>query len=89
MYTGADGDGLFLNYKTSTIIAAAFVVLVFIILLILIGLEIRRMKKEDTLQIILEDKTADEKCKNCLRDRNSMHTGELHLSLLSLWALLI
>lgn len=61
LYTGADGDGLFLNYKTSTIIAAAFVVLVFIILLILIGLEIRRMKKEDTLQIILEDKTADEK----------------------------
>ena len=49
------------NYKTSTIIAAAFVMLVFIILLILIGLEIRRMKKEDTLQIILEDKTADEK----------------------------
>ena len=61
LYTGVDGDGLFLNYKTSTIIAAAFVMLVFIILLILIGLEIRRMKKEDTLQIILEDKTADEK----------------------------
>ena len=60
MYRGY-GDGLFLNYKTSTIIAAAFVMLVFIILLILIGLEIRRMKKEDTLQIILEDKTADEK----------------------------
>ena len=40
---------------------SAFVMLVFIILLILIGLEIRRMKKEDTLQIILEDKTADEK----------------------------
>lgn len=37
------------------------ILLVFIILLILIGLEIRRMKKEDTLQIILEDKTADEK----------------------------
>ncbi|MFR5028871.1 MAG: hypothetical protein ACLTDF_08965 [Coprococcus sp.] len=62
-----DGDGLFLNYKTSTIIAAAFVMLVFIILLILIGLEIRRMKKEDTLQIILEDKTADEKCKKIVR----------------------
>ena len=61
LYTGADGDGLFLNYKTSTIVAASFVMLVFIILLILIGLEIRRMKKEDTLQIILEDKTADEK----------------------------
>lgn len=61
LYTGADGDGLFLNYKTSTIITASFVMLVFIILLILIGLEIRRMKKEDTLQIILEDKTADEK----------------------------
>ena len=61
LYTGADGDGLFLNYKTSTIIAASFVMLVFIILQILIGLEIRRMKKEDTLQIILEDKTADEK----------------------------
>ena len=58
LYTGADGDGLFLNYKTSTIVAASFVMLVFIILLILIGLEIRRMKKEDTLQIILEDKTA-------------------------------
>ena len=61
LYTGADGNGLFLNYKTSTIVAASFVMLVFIILLILIGLEIRRMKKEDTLQIILEDKTADEK----------------------------
>lgn len=61
LYTGVDGDGLFLNYKTSTIVAASFVMLVFIILLILIGLEIRRMKKEDTLQIILEDKTADEK----------------------------
>ena len=61
LYTGVDGDGLFLNYKTSTIVAASFVMLVFIILLILIGLEIRRMKKEDTLQIIFEDKTADEK----------------------------
>ena len=60
LYTGVDGDGLFLNYKTSTIVAASFVMLVFI-LLILIGLEIRRMKKEDTLQIIFEDKTADEK----------------------------
>ena len=36
---------------------------VFILLLILTGLELRRMKKEDTLQIILEDvggNTADE-----------------------------
>ena len=61
MYTGADGDGLFLNYKISNIVATSFVMMVFIILLILIGLEIRRMKKEDTLQIILEDKIANEK----------------------------
>ncbi len=61
LYTGADNDGLFLNYKISTIIAASFVMMVFIILLILIGLEIRRMRKEDTLQIILEDKITDEK----------------------------
>ena len=56
-------DRLFLNYKAVTLTAAILVMAVFILLLILTGLELRRMKKEDTLQIILEDvggNTADE-----------------------------
>lgn len=60
-YTGNDNGELFLNYKASTIIAAVVIMSVFILLFILTGLELRRMKKEDTLQIILEDKTTDEK----------------------------
>ena len=62
-YTGAGNDRLFLNYKAVTLTAAILVMAVFILLLILTGLELRRMKKEDTLQIILEDvggNTADE-----------------------------
>jgi len=62
-YTGAGNDRLFLNYKAVTLTAAILVTAVFILLLILTGLELRRMKKEDTLQIILEDvggNTADE-----------------------------
>ena len=61
LYTGADNDSMFLNYRPSTIIATSIVMVVFIILLVLTMLEIRRMKKEDTLHIVLEDKTADEK----------------------------
>lgn len=61
LYTGADNDSMFLNYRSSTIIATSIVMVVLIILLVLTMLEIRRMKKEDTLHIVLEDKTADEK----------------------------
>lgn len=62
-YTGAGNDRLFLNYKVVTLAAAILITAVFILLLVLTGLELRRMKKEDTLQIILEDvggNTADE-----------------------------
>ena len=52
---------MFLNYRPSTIIATSIVMVVFIILLVLTMLEMKRMKKEDTLHIVLEDKTADEK----------------------------
>ena len=52
---------MFRGYRPSTIIATSIVMVVFIILLVLTMLEIRRMKKEDTLHIVLEDKTADEK----------------------------
>ena len=61
LYTGNEGDSLFLDYMTSTIIAASAVMIVFIVLLILTGVEMRRIKKEDTLQIILEDRVANEK----------------------------
>lgn len=62
-YTGSDNDALFLDYNAATIIASAILTVLFIVLLILTGLEIQRMKKEDKLQIILEDlvdKTASE-----------------------------
>lgn len=45
-YTGADNDRLFLNYKAVTLTAAILVTAVFILLLILTGLELRRMKKK-------------------------------------------
>lgn len=61
LYTGADNDSMFLNYRPSTVIVTSIIMVVFIILLVLTILEMRRMKKEDRLQIILEDKTADEK----------------------------
>lgn len=61
LYTGAQNDSLFLDYKISSIITASMIMLVFVILLILTGFEIRRMKREDALQIILEDKDCDEK----------------------------
>ena len=60
LYTGADNDSLFLNYKTSSIIGASMIMLVFVILLIITGFEIRRTKREDALQIILEAKDCDE-----------------------------
>lgn len=60
LYTGADNDSLFLNYKTSSIIGASMIMLVFVILLIITGFEIRRTKREDALQIILEEKDYDE-----------------------------
>ena len=60
LYTGADNDSLFLNYKTSSIICASMIMLVFVILLIITGFEIRRTKREDALQIILEEKDCDE-----------------------------
>lgn len=60
LYTGADNDILFLNYKTSSIIGASMIMLVFVILLIITGFEIRRTKREDALQIILEEKDCDE-----------------------------
>ena len=62
-YIGSDNDALFLDYNVATIIASAILTALFIVLLILTGLEIRRMKKEDKLQIILkdiEDNTASE-----------------------------
>ncbi len=62
-YTGTDNDSLFLNYRKGTILAAIVITVVFVLLLLLTGFEIRRMKKEDRLQIILEDsgeKTTDE-----------------------------
>lgn len=62
-YIGSDNDALFLDYNVTTIIASAILTALFIVLLILTGLEIRRMKKEDKLQIILkdiEDNTASE-----------------------------
>lgn len=62
-YAGADRNALFLNYKAGTLIASAILTALFIALLILTGLEIRRMKKEDKLRIILkasEDEPADE-----------------------------
>ena len=59
-YTGNDNSGLFLNYSLSTLLfVAAFVILKFI-LLILSGSEMQRIKKEEILQIILEDEKADE-----------------------------
>lgn len=61
LYTGAQNDSLFFDYKISSIITASMIMLVFVILLILTGFEIRRMKREDVLQIILEDKDYDEK----------------------------
>lgn len=61
LYTGNEGDSMFLDYRTSTIIAASAVMIVFIVLLILTGVEMRRIKREDTLQIILEDRVANEK----------------------------
>lgn len=60
-YTGAENDSLFLKYRASSIIAASVIMLVFIILLVLTGFEIRRMKREDALQVILEDKDGNEK----------------------------
>ncbi len=62
-YSGANNDALFLNYKAGTIITSAIMTTLFIVLLILIGLEIRRVQKEDKLQIILknsEDETVAE-----------------------------
>lgn len=61
LYTGTNNDSLFLNYKGSTLITISMILMVFVVFLILVGLEIRRMKKEDVLQIILEDKNIDEK----------------------------
>lgn len=54
-YTGSDKDALFLDYNAATIIASAILTVLFFVLLTLTGLEIRRMKKEDKLQIILKD----------------------------------
>lgn len=59
-YTGNDNSGLFLNYSLSTLIFVAVFVIVMIILLILTGSEMQRIKKEEILQIILEDEKADE-----------------------------
>lgn len=61
LYTGTENDSMFLKYKMSSIIAASMIMLVFIILLVLTGFEIRRMKREDSLQIMLEDKDCNEK----------------------------
>lgn len=54
-YTGEDNDSLFLNYKTGTIMTLVGITVLFFALLVLTGLEIRRMKKEDKLQIILKE----------------------------------
>ncbi len=65
-YTGADNDSLFLDYNVATIITSAIFTVLFVVLLILTGLEIKRMKKEDRMQIILkdvEDNTASEQKK--------------------------
>ena len=59
-YTGNDNSGLFLNYSLSTLIFVAVFVIVMIIFLILTGSEMQRIKKEEILQIILEDEKADE-----------------------------
>ena len=62
-YTGSDNDALFLDYNAATIRASVILTVLFGVLLILTGLEIQRMKKEDKLQIILkdiEDNTASE-----------------------------
>ena len=59
-YTGNDNSGLFLNYSLSTLIFVAVFVIVMIILLILTGSEMQRIKKEEILQIILEDEKTDE-----------------------------
>lgn len=61
--TGSNNDKLFLDYSAATIIAPAIITVLFVVLIILTGLEIQRMKKEDKLQIILkdlEDNTASE-----------------------------
>jgi len=58
-YVGTDSDTLFLNYKAGTIITSAIMTALFIALLILTGLEIQRIRKEDKLRIILKD-TEDE-----------------------------
>ena len=54
-YTGTNNDNLYINYHVTTIIVPGILVLIFLILIILTGLEIRRMKKEDKWQIILEE----------------------------------
>lgn len=63
-YTGPGQDELFVNYNAGTIIASAIITVLFVVLLILTRLEIRRMKKEDKLQIILEDLEDKTTCGN-------------------------
>ena len=63
-YTGSGQDELFVNYNAGTIIASAIITVLFVVLLILTRLEIRRMKKEDKLQIILEDLEDKTTCGN-------------------------
>ena len=63
-YTGSGQDALFVNYNADTIIASAIITVLFVVLLILTRLEIRRMKKEDKLQIILEDLEDKTTCGN-------------------------
>lgn len=51
-YTGAGKNSVYVNYSLTTIIATAAISIFFIVLLVLTGLELRRMKKEDKLQIL-------------------------------------
>lgn len=67
-YTGADRDRIYIKYKPATIIATAAVLIIFILLLLLTNLELMRMKKEDRMQIILEDSHENEIEQNKKRD---------------------
>lgn len=59
-YTGEGQDRIYIKYKLTTILATAVVFVIFIVLLVLTCLELLRMKKEDKMQILLEDSNVEE-----------------------------
>ncbi|MEE1304008.1 MAG: helix-turn-helix transcriptional regulator [Agathobacter sp.] len=54
-YSGAGKDRIYIKYKPVTIVSVAIVLIILVILLVLTCKELLRIRKEDNIQIILEE----------------------------------